>query len=121
MVSRYFGSANYPALAATLECLPRFHDILVVESPNSTSETISVLTTQKPTEDYFLFKEYKDGDGKERIHWGLSVKIGSIQVRIQEQKIQDSILLVLDNYCRLAKVLHPKYIESILTQLIGYG
>jgi len=113
-----------PAFAqATLKCLPRFHNILVVESPNSTSETISVLTTPKknPTEDYFLFKEYKDGDDTRRIHWGLSVKSGSIQVRIPETKEDstDSILLVLDNYIPISqKVLHPKYIESILTQLV---
>ncbi len=113
-----------PAFAqATLKCLPRFRNILVVESPKSTSETISILTTPKknPTEDYFLFKEYKDGDDTRRIHWGLSVKSGSIQVRIPEAKEDstDSILLVLDNYIPIReKVLHPKYIENILSQLV---
>ena len=108
---------------ATLKCLPRFREILIIESPNSSSETTSILTTPKkqPTEDYFLFKEFQDGDDTRRIHWGLSVKSGSIQVRIPESKEDstESILLVLDNYLPIdKKMFNPLFIENILTELV---
>jgi len=87
---------------AQLKVLPRFRELAIIQPPRSHLEAPDVLTRPQryATEDYFRFKEYAAGMDTRRIHWRLSIRTGTLQVRQPETKeiSTQRILLVLDCY-----------------------
>ena len=105
------------------KCLPNIRPVDIQEAPRSNVESPDILCTPHrfPTEDYFRFTEYHVGDDTRRIHWGLSIRTGTFQVRKPETKEQtiDSILLVLDSFLPNSKAFPDLVeVEEILDALI---
>ncbi|MCB9779105.1 MAG: DUF58 domain-containing protein [Alphaproteobacteria bacterium] len=94
---------------AELKVLPRFRGLEILEPPRSRLEAPDVVC--KPhryaTEDHFRFKEYHAGDDTRRIHWRLSIRTGTLQVRLPETKEQSTrqVILVLDSYLPRGRLL----------------
>ena len=106
-----------------LKCLPRFRPVTITEAPYSSIEEPDILCVPHrfPTEDFFRFKEYHPGDDTRRIHWGLSIRTGCLQLRMPESKERsiESVLLVLDSYLfRCDSIKSLLGIEDMLTAVI---
>ena len=106
-----------------LKCLPRFRPVHITQAPYSSIEEPDILCVPHrfPTEDFFRFKEYYPGDDTRRIHWGLSIRTGNLQLRVPESKERsiESILLVLDSYLfNIDSIKSLIGIEDMLTAVI---
>lgn len=92
-----------------MKVLPRFRPVEILEPPRTPQQAPDVVTRphRYATEDHFRFREYAAGDDTRRIHWRLSLKSGTLQVRQPETReisTQDVILL-LDSYLPPGKTL----------------
>lgn len=108
---------------AALKVLPRVRAATIIEPPRSASDQPDVLTRPHrfPTEDLFRFREYAAGDDTRRIHWRLSIKHGTLQVRVPETRetTTHDIVLALDSFipARLRK--HAEHgADGVLDSLV---
>lgn len=111
------------ALTAELKVLPRMKTVEVVEAPRSTQQTPDILTRphRQPTDDWFRFREYVAGDDVRRIHWGLSMRAGSMHVRQPETREirTQQVILALDTWVPPGRALDAAHgADEILDGLV---
>ncbi|MBN2797853.1 MAG: DUF58 domain-containing protein [Deltaproteobacteria bacterium] len=108
---------------AELKVLPRLKEVVVVEPPRTPQQAPDVITRPHrfATEDHFRFRDYAQGDDTRRIHWRLSLKTGTLQVRQPETReiATKDVVLVLDSYLPKGKMLNAAHgADDILDALV---
>lgn len=108
---------------AQLKVLPRFRPVQIIAPPRTTAQTPDIISkpNRHATEDHFRFREYMAGDDTRRIHWRLSMRTGTLQVRQPENKeisTQD-VVLTLDTWLPPGKALNAAHGgDEILDSLV---
>lgn len=110
------------AAQTTLKVLPRFRPVAIGEPPRTKTKDEDVLSmiARMPTEDLFRFREYQPRDDTRRIHWKLSMKMGSLHIRVPEAVpvSRRRVRLVVDSFLPpgLANAKGP--LEDVLDDLV---
>lgn len=110
------------AAKTTLKVLPRFRPVAIGDPPRTRTKDEDVLSmiARMPTEDLFRFREYLPRDDTRRIHWKLSMKMGSLHIRVPESVpvSRRRVRLVVDSYLPpgLANAKEP--LEDVLDDLV---
>lgn len=111
------------AATAEIKVLPRLREMVIVDPPRTSRQAPDVMTQPHrfATEDHFRFREYAQGDDTRRIHWRLSLKAGSLQVRQPETREISTrdVVLLLDTYLPRGKMLNAALgADDILDALV---
>lgn len=103
--SDWLGTVRIPIVqrqGACLKVLSRLWPVALQRLPRAATRGEGALTAlnRQPTEDYTQFRDYAAGDDTRRIHWKLSVKVGTLQVRQPENAplSPGRLQLVLDTF-----------------------
>ena len=108
---------------AQLKVLPRFRPVQIIAPPRTSTQTPDIISkpSRYATEDHFRFQEYVAGDDTRRIHWRLSMRTGTLQVRQPENKeisTQD-VVLTLDTWLPPGRALSAAHgADDILDSLV---
>lgn len=107
---------------ASLRSLPRLRPLMLEKKPRALAKaegSLSMLSRQA-TEEHYGVRAYIPGDDVRRLHWKLSVKTGTLQVRVPEAVpyAPRKVLLVLDSYLPEADGTIEEHLEAVLDLMV---
>jgi len=107
---------------ASLRALPRLRPLVLEKKPRALAKaegSLSMLSRQA-TEEHYGVRAYVPGDDVRRLHWKLSVKTGTLQVRVPEAVpyAPRKVLLVLDTFLPEADGSIEEHLEAVLDLMV---
>jgi uncharacterized protein (DUF58 family) len=107
---------------ASLRALPRLRPLALEKKPRALAKAEGALSmlSRMATEEHYGVRAYVPGDDVRRLHWKLSVRTGTLQVRVPEAVpyAPRKVLLVLDSYLPEADGVIEEHLESLLDLLV---
>lgn len=108
--------------SASLRSLPRLRPLTLEKKPRALAQAEGSLSMLAPraTEEHYGVRAYVPGDDVRRLHWKLSVKTGTLQVRVPEAIpfAPRKVMLVLDTFLPEADGAIEEHLEAVLDLMV---